>query len=303
MSADRFADLSDGIRLCHRTRGESDGVPLVLVSGLACDLTWWPEALLDGLADRGFRVVHFDNRDCGRSTTVEATPPSTWRQLLARPRSDAYTLADMAEDTVGLMDHLGIEQAHLVGGSMGGMIAQTVAATHPQRVRTLTSMLSTTGATKIGQPARSTLWKLLKPPAGTRQESVARHLAMVRHLAGTAFPVDEATETALAEGVWDRAGGAEAGPRNARQIQAIQASGDRTAQLRRITAPTLVVHGDRDLIVHPSGGRATAQAIPGARHVTVPGMGHHFAAGAVPHLVDLITQHTQHASAEQGAQS
>ncbi len=299
-AADRFAELPGGIRLCYRTRGGLEAEPLVLVAGLGCDMTWWPAALLDGLVEQGFGVVTFDNRDAGRSTTIETPAPGTLRRLLARPRRDAYTLADMAADTVGLLDHLGVERAHLVGASMGGMIAQTVAARWPTRVRTLTSVISTTGAAKIGQPATSTMLKLAKPPAKTRAQSVARHLDMVRHLEGSAFPRDEAAETLLAGEVWDRGAGAGTGARTARQIQAIQASGDRTAELRGITAPTLVVHGDRDLIVHPSGGRATAEAIPGARHVTVAGMGHHFAPGVLPRVVALVAGHARE---QQGAAS
>ena len=301
MSAeDRFADLPGGIRVCYRTRGNLPAEPLVLVAGLGCDMTWWPEGLVEGLAGHGFGVVMFDNRDAGRSTTIDAPAPGSLRQLLGRPRRDAYTLADMAADTVGLLDHLGIETAHLVGASMGGMVAQLLAARWPTRVRTLTSLISTTGARRIGQPATSTMLKLAKPPAKTREQAVARHLEMVRHLSGPAFPMDEAAETELAGQVWDRGAGPGTGARTARQIQAIQASGDRTAELRAVTAPTLVVHGDRDLIVHPTGGQATAEAIPGARHVTVPGMGHHFAPDVVPRLVDLVADH---ALEQQGASS
>ena len=178
---------------------------------------------------------------------------------------------------------------------MGGMIAQTVAASRPERVLTLTSLISTTGDTAVGQPAWSTKLRLARPPATSRPKAVRSHLGMTAHLAGTGFPLDEAVETAYAEEAWDRAvsAGVRGNDGTARQIQAIQASGDRTPQLRGITAPTLVVHGDRDLIVHPSGGRATADAIPGARHVTVPGMGHHLAPGLLDQLVQLVTDHTR----------
>lgn len=286
---DLFADVPGGIRLCYRTSGPADGDPLLLVAGLSQHLTSWPEPFVEGLAGRGFRVVRFDNRDVGRSSRVDAPAPVTARQLLARPLPGAYTLEDMAADTAGLLDVLGIAQAHVVGMSMGGMIAQTLAAAQPDRVATLTSLCSTTGDRKVGQPARSTMVRLARRPARNREEYVRHYVGIMTHLGGTAYPLDVAVETAYAEGAWDRGGPNPAG--TARQIQAIQASGDRSADLRRVTAPTLVVHGDRDLIVHPSGGRATAEAIPGARHVTVPGMGHHLAPGVLDHLLDLVTGH------------
>ena len=291
--SDQLVDLPNGVRLCYRDEG--DGEPLLLVAGLGQDLTSWPEPLVRDLVDRGFRVIRHDNRDVGRSSRVDAPPPATWRQLLVRPRPDAYTLEDMAGDTVGLLDHLGVDRVHLVGMSMGGMIAQTVAADHPDRVRSLTSIFSTTGNTRVGQAAWSTKLRLVKPPAQTREDFVRRHLGLTAHLAGRGFPLDEAVETAYAEGVWDRSERPGSGAPVARQIQAIQASGDRTERLRRVTAPTLVVHGDRDLIVHPSGGRATAEAVAGARHVSIVGMGHHLAPGLLDRLADLITAHTREA--------
>jgi pimeloyl-ACP methyl ester carboxylesterase len=202
----------------------------------------------------------------------------------------------MADDAVALLDHLGVERVHLLGASMGGMIAQMMAASHLERVHTLTSLLSTTGQSRIGQPAWSTKLRIARPPARTRKAAVRRHMGMTAHLAGLGYPLDPAVETRYAEGAWDRAGELRgpAGAAGARQIQAIQASGDRTEQLRRITAPTLVIHGDRDRIVHPSGGRATADAIPGARHVTIPGMGHHLPPGLFDQIVELVAHHTRH---------
>lgn len=286
-SQDRFVDLPAGPRLCYRVEGPDDGVPLLLIAGLGLDLTSWPRRMVDGFVERGFRVVRFDNRDAGRSARIPTPPPGKLRQLLARPRPDAYDLGDMAADTVGLLDHLGVDRAHLVGMSMGGMIAQVVAARHPGRVATLTSIFSTTGHRGVGQPARSTLARMAKRPARTADESVRRHLAMLRHIGSTAFPPDQDAERAWAAGLWERADGVHARRGVPRQIGAIQASGDRTAELRRITAPTLVVHGDTDRMVHTSGGRATAEAIPGARYVEIAGMGHHLAPGVVDRLVQL----------------
>jgi pimeloyl-ACP methyl ester carboxylesterase len=195
----------------------------------------------------------------------------------------------MAADTVGLLDQLGIESAHLVGMSMGGMIAQTVAARNPGRVLSLTSIFSTTGHRKVGQPARSTLLRMARRPARTVEESVIGHLSLMGHLGSASFPLDKDVETAWATGLWERAGGRRARSGIARQIGAIQASGDRTAELGRITCPTIVVHGDRDRMVHHSGGRATAKAVNGARYVEIPGMGHHIAPDLVDRLVELTT--------------
>jgi pimeloyl-ACP methyl ester carboxylesterase len=291
---DRFAELPSGIRLCYRVDGPDDGEPLLLIAGLAIDLASWPKRMVDGFVERGFRVIRFDNRDVGRSTFVDAPPPSRVQQLLAKPRPDAYDLGDMAEDARGLLDVLGIASTHVLGMSMGGMIGQTLATRHPDRVRTLTSVFSTTGSRRVGQPARSTILRLARPPARTREESVTRHLAMLRHIGSSAFPPDDAQERAYAAAAWDRIGSdAQRDHGVARQIQAIQASGDRTAELGRIAAPTLVVHGDTDRMVHPSGGRATARAIPGSRHVQIPGMAHHIAPGVVDRLVDLTTVHAR----------
>ncbi|RRO14207.1 alpha/beta fold hydrolase [Saccharopolyspora rhizosphaerae] len=293
MSEDRFVDLPAGPRICYRLDGPSDGTPLVLIAGLGLDLTSWPHRLVDGFTERGFRVLRLDNRDAGRSSRIDAPPPGRLRQLFARPRPDAYDLGDMAADTIGLLDHLAVERAELVGMSMGGMIAQTVAARHPDRVGSLTSIFSTTGARKVGQPARSTLVRMAKGPARTLEESVERHLWMLRHIGSASFPPDDDLERAWAAGLWERGGGARSKEGRPRQIGAIHASGDRTAELRRITAPTLVVHGDTDRMVHVSGGRATAAAIPGARYVEIDGMGHHLAPGLIDRLVELTTDHVR----------
>jgi len=288
-SGDRFVDLPAGPRLCYRVEGPDDGAPLLLIAGLGIDLTSWPQRMVNGFTDRGFRVIRLDNRDIGRSSSIDTPPPGRLRQLLARPRPDAYDLADMAADTFGLLEHLGVGRVHLVGMSMGGMIAQTLAARHPDRVATLTSIFSTTGHRRVGQPARSTLVRLAKGPARTVEESVERHLSMLRHIGSPTHLPDDDLERAWAVGLWERGGGPRARSGVPRQISAIQASGDRTAELRRITAPTLVVHGSTDRMVHPTGGTATAAAIPGARHVEITGMGHHLAPGVIDRLVDLTT--------------
>ncbi|MFI6810160.1 alpha/beta fold hydrolase [Streptomyces luteogriseus] len=287
---DQFATLKSGLTICFRDVGEETDPVILLVAGLGEDLTSWPDSFVGELVARGFRVISLDNRDVGQSTFVSTPPPSLLRQLAARPRSDAYALSDMARDAIGVLDHLGLGRVHVVGRSMGGMIAQSIAAVGPDRVLSLSSIYSTTGARKVGKPALSTICLLAAPPARNRTAAVRAHLRIQRHIAGTAYPIDDVAEAAIAARAWERcAGDLAAG--TARQIQAIQRSGDRTAQLGKITAPTLVIHGDRDLLVHPSGGEATARAISSARHVVIPGMGHHFPEALVQPIADYIAQH------------
>lgn len=293
---DRYCILPEGNRVCYRLDGDPAGRPLVLIAGLTLDLTSWPAAMVDGLTGLGFRVIRLDNRDVGHSTWATTAPPGRLRQLARRPRKDGYDLGDMAADVVALLDHLGIDRAHLVGMSMGGMIAQTVAARYPGRALSLTSIFSTTGAPEVGQPAVSTLALLAKRPPRTRRAFIDRHVAMMKHLAGRGFPLDVEAAADYAGGAWDRGPGPCAGAGVARQINAIFKSGDRTAELARITAPTQVVHGDRDPIVHPSGGAATAAAIPGARHLTIPGMGHDLAPGVTGRLVAVINANAARAA-------
>ena len=288
---DLFCELPSGIRLCYRTDGPAVGRPVLLIAGLALDLTSWSSELIKVLSDAGFRVLRVDNRDSGRSTHIATPAPSTLRQALARPRPEDYDLADMADDMIGLLDFLGIERVDLIGMSMGGMIAQTIAAQYPDRVRSLTSIISTTGERGIGQPARSTLVRMAKPSARNAERYVKRHLSATRTLGSPAFPIDVESETRRARAVWARGGGRAASAGSARQVAAIQKSGDRTEQVRRITAPTLVIHGERDVMVHPSGGRATADAIPGARLVTIPDMRHGIPDGVIPQLAPLILAH------------
>jgi cation diffusion facilitator CzcD-associated flavoprotein CzcO/pimeloyl-ACP methyl ester carboxylesterase len=287
--ADRFC-VVDGVRICYRTSGDRRGEPVVLIAGLGLDQTSWPESLIAALLARGAFVVTLDNRDVGRSARASSPPPTVLQQVLRRPRPDGYTLAHMARDTVGVLDALGLDDAHLVGMSMGGMIAQEIAARHPERVRSLTSIFSTTGARAVGQPEASTIRRLARRPARTRDQFVEGYVGMIRHIAGTHFPFEEQAVRAYAARAWDRGDGATSREGVARQVNAIQLSGDRTARLRRITAPTLVVHGLRDRMVAPSGGRATAEAIRGAKLVTIAGMEHYLAEGAIPRLVELIAE-------------
>ena len=294
-SGDQLARVATGMTICFRDHGDESDPVILLIAGLGEDLTFWTDSFVGSLLGRGFRVITFDNRDVGQSTFVDSPPPRLWRQLLARPRNDAYALTDMAKDAVGVLDHLGIDQAHIVGRSMGGMIAQTIGATARDRVLSLTSIFSTTGRKKVGQPALSTMRLLAAPPARTRTAAVCAHLRLTRHVAGAGYPIDDAAEAAIAARGWDRcAGDLAAGV--ARQIQAIQRSGDRTAQLGSVTAPTLVINGDRDLLVAPTGGAATVAAIPTAQHVVIPGMGHHIPEPLVEPITRYISQHADRVS-------
>jgi pimeloyl-ACP methyl ester carboxylesterase len=287
---EQVADVGHGISLAYEQLGEAGAAPLVLVAGLGQQLHSWPTAFCGQLAARGYRVVRFDNRDAGRSTHMRFRSPSPAAILARRWPTEQYDLTDMATDTVGLLDALGYDDAHLVGVSMGGMIAQTVAALHPHRVRTLTSIMSTTGGRRVGRPSLST-WRLLSAsPPRTRQAAVERAVRMFRHIGSHGFPFDEARVRELAGLAWDR-DPSSAGAR--RQLAAILRSGDRTSQLRPVNAPTLVIHGDRDRMVHPTGAVATARAIAGARLETIRGMGHDLPKGAWPILLDLIDAHAR----------
>jgi pimeloyl-ACP methyl ester carboxylesterase len=284
----RFADVGRGITLCYDEIGDEGGRPLLLVAGLGMQLNSWPLAFCTQLADRGFRVVRFDNRDAGRSTHMAYRAPSLMAMFTRRTPPEQYRLKDMARDTAGLVEALDIGPVHVVGASMGGMIAQTLAARFPEHVRTLTSIMSNTGGLRRGRPAASTFNHLLVRPPRDRQEAMDRAVRVFRHIGSHGFPFDEQAVRAMAGEAWDR------DPTShgvARQLAAIIVSGDRSRQLRAITAPTLVVHGDRDRMVHPSGAAATARAIRHARLVTIHGMGHDLPTGAWPQLVNLIDKH------------
>ncbi|MFI1917909.1 alpha/beta fold hydrolase [Nocardia sp. NPDC020380] len=287
--SEQIADVGRGVSLTYERLGGNDGTPLVLVPGLGQQLVAWPDGLCELFAERGYQVIRLDNRDVGGSTHAGFRPPAPQQMLFKRWDPAQYDLHDMAADTVGLLDALGLGAVHLVGMSMGGMISQTVAARYPQRVASLTSIMSTTGAARLGRPALSTWRRMFGRPARTRAEHVEASVRMYRHISSAGYPFDEAAVRATAGLSWDR--DPRPAPGVGRQLAGILKSGDRTKELAAVTAPTLVVHGDRDMMVHPTGGAATARAIAGARLHTVPGMGHDLPAGAWPALVDLIDGH------------
>jgi pimeloyl-ACP methyl ester carboxylesterase len=297
---ERTADVGRGISLTYEEIGDGTAEPIVLVAGLGQQLHSWPTEFCEALAERGHRVIRFDNRDAGTSTHLPFRPATPTATLMRRWPPEQYDLTDMAADTVGLLDALGCERAHLVGVSMGGMIAQTVAALYPAQVRSLTSIMSTTGSRRVGRPALST-WRLISaPPGRTREDAVARAVRMFRHIGSSGFPFDEALVRERAGLSWDR------DPSSAgvgRQLGAIIRSGDRTPLLRRITAPTVVIHGDRDRMVNPTGGAATARAIHGARLETITGMGHDLPKNAWPTLLDLIDANTRAAGSTKSTRS
>jgi len=263
---------ANGIELCYQEMGDPNGEPLLLVMGLATQMIAWDEEFCGMLANRGFRVVRFDNRDIGRSTKLrDAGVPGKLDMLVGRSGNAPYLLRDMAADTVGLMDHLGIESAHLVGASMGGMIAQTTAIEHPERVRSLVSIMSTTGNRRVGHPSYRTFGLLLGKPPREREAAIERVIKTFKTIGSPGYPFEEERVREIAGRSFDR-GHSEAGI--ARQLLAITASGDRTPGLRKLDVPTAVIHGKSDVLVNPSGGRATAKAIPGARLKMIDGMGH-----------------------------
>ena len=283
------------IDIAYETFGDPSDPALLLVMGLATQMIAWHEDFCAELAGRGFHVIRFDNRDVGRSSAMRDLPAPTIRQLALRSKKAAgYTLSDMAADAVGLLDNLGIERAHVVGASMGGMIAQTIAIEHPQRVLSLCSIMSNTGARLSGQPRLATYRVLLGTPPQDRDRFIDHVVKMYRVIGSPGFDRDEDDLRDVAGRSYDR-GRNPAG--SGRQLAAIIASGDRTAGLRGLRVPTVVIHGTEDKLVSPSGGRATAKAIPGARLVKIEGMGHDLPRGTWPQIIGAIAENAARAGA------
>lgn len=252
---------ANGITIEYETFGDPSSPPVLLIMGLGGQLTMWDPRFCGGLAGAGYYVIRYDNRDVGLSTWFDGADTTT----------ATYSIADMAADAVGLLDALGIDAAHVVGVSMGGMIAQTFAINYPTRTRTLTSIMSTTGDTTVGQPQPEALEALLAPPPATREGAIDLSVTLWKVIGSPGFPFDEAAIRTRAAESYDRAFNP---PGMARQVQAILSQPDRTRALGAVRVPALVVHGDADPLVTPSGGKATADAIPDATLKMVPGMGH-----------------------------
>jgi len=289
---------ANGIEIAYQTFGERSDPALLLVMGLGAQLIHWPEEFCELLAGRGFYVARFDNRDVGHSTKLENAPVPDLMALAAGNAGDAaYTLDDMADDAVGLLDHLEIEAAHVVGASMGGMIAQTLAIRHPQRVLSVCSIMSTTGDRTVGQARQEALAVLMTPVPQTRDAYIEFHINAFKAIGSPGFQFDEEFLRWRAGATYDRSV-YPAGFR--RQLAAIIASGDRTSKLGQISAPALVIHGSDDPLITVSGGEATARAIPGAELVVIQGMGHDLPKGAWPQIVDAIAANAERARAVAG---
>jgi pimeloyl-ACP methyl ester carboxylesterase len=289
---EQFCDIGGGISLCYETFGNPSDPALLLIMGLGTQMVAWHEDFCARLVDEGFYVIRYDNRDIGRSTHLKDAPTPTVGQLVMRRPPAAYLLEDMANDAAGLLDCLHIERAHVVGASMGGMIAQTLAATRPERVLSLTSIMSTTGSRRVGQPAYRVLPIFLKRAPNDREAFIEHTVTLFETIGSRGIERDDDELREVAGQMFDRG----LDPRGtSRQLAAIIASGNRTTALRNITAPTVVVHGTADRLVRPSGGRATARAIPGAKLVKVEGMGHDMPRAVWDQIVGAIVSNAQRA--------
>ena len=273
VSPEQSAPVGTGFTLCYQTFGDPGDPPLILVMGLGGPMTWWDERLCRLLAAKGFFVVRFDNRDTGRSTKLSdaVARGQLVRGFLGRPMSAPYSLADLATDAFGLMDHLGLNSGHVAGLSMGGMIAQTMAIGSPGRVRSLTSMMSTTGRRRVGWQHPSLAPTLLAPRAAGRTAYVDASAKLWRQIGSPGFPADPERVRARAEETYDRGFDA-AGV--IRQMAAIVSQPDRTEDLRRLSLPAVVIHGKADKMVHVSGGIATHAALRNSELMLIDGLGH-----------------------------
>jgi pimeloyl-ACP methyl ester carboxylesterase len=287
-TAVRYARVSDAITLAYEEFGDPSAPPLLLIAGLASQMLSWHEPLCESLAERGLRVIRFDNRDSGLSTHLEGEPDL--EAMMGGDRSSAvYTLSDLAADAAALLDALGIESAHVVGVSMGGMIAQTLAAEHPDRVRSLTSISSTTGEREVSQPMPQAQEVLMMPRPETAEQAERNAVRWARAV-GSPGLFDEDRVRAIARASFERAHD----PTSfGRQLAAIWAAGNRTESVQSIRAPTLVIHGELDPLIPPQAGRATAAAIEGADLLTIDGMAHDMPPPLWTRLTDAIARHVQ----------
>jgi pimeloyl-ACP methyl ester carboxylesterase len=281
---------ANGLELEYDTFGSPRNAPLVLIMGFAQQLIGWDEAFCEQLARRDFFVVRFDNRDIGLSTKLEGAPLPDIAAILGGDMSTrAYSMEDMADDTAGLLDALGFVTAHVVGASMGGMIAQTLSLRHPRRVLTLTSIMSSTGDPSVGHSTPGARAMLIERPPAARDAFIEYGVRLRNTLKSPGFPFDEARARERSARTYDRSFYP---PGGARQFAAIASQPDRTKELKQLRVPTLVVHGTDDPLINISGGEATARAIPEARFLTVPGMGHELPEGAWTLVVDAIADNT-----------
>jgi pimeloyl-ACP methyl ester carboxylesterase len=286
---------ANGIELEYDTFGDPGNPAMLLIMGLGMQMVAWRPELCQMFADRGFFVIRYDNRDVGLSTKVEDAGTPDLMALMAGDYSSAgYKLDDMADDAAGLLDALGIEQAHVVGVSMGGMIAQTLAIRHPERMLSLTSIMSTTGDQAVGQPRPDVMAALITPAPADREGFIAHQVGLFGTISSPDYPLPEDLLREVIGQMYDRS----YYPVGfLRQLTGILASGDRTAALGNVDLPTLVIHGASDPLIQPDGGEATARAIPGAKLVEIAGMGHDLPPQLYQRFVDEIVENTQRAQA------
>jgi pimeloyl-ACP methyl ester carboxylesterase len=282
------------IDICYETFGDPADPAMLLIMGLGTQMVAYQDDFCAELAGHGFFVIRHDNRDIGRSTHLDGAPTPSLIQLAKRDRKSAYTLEDMADDSIGVLDCLGIEKAHIVGTSMGGMIAQTIAIRHRDRTLSLVSIMSNTGGFFNGQPALTMYAVLLRPSPRDREGFIQHAVDMFTKIGGTGYGPDVEDLREIAALSYERGQDA-AGSQ--RQLAAIVAARDRSSQLRKLDVPATVIHGVEDRLVRPSGGRATAKAIPGARLVMIDGMGHGLPRGAWPTIIGAITATADRAAA------
>jgi len=289
----------NGIDIAYEDKGPRGAPAILLVMGLGGQLTLWPDEFVAALNDRGFRTIRYDNRDVGLSTRfdVAGVPNLKWifvKAAIGLPVRSAYSLADMAADGMALLDHLGIGRAHIVGASMGGMIAQHIAARYPERVLTLTSIMSTTGNRRLPRASKEAMRVLAnRPMSGDPEDLIAYSVGAARVIGSPGYPAEEDRLQRRVRSDFER-GFYPQGV--ARQMAAIVADGDRRAMLKRVIAPTLVIHGEDDPLVPIAGGRDTVASIAGARLMTIPGMGHDLPLALVDTLTDAIAAHAKEAA-------
>lgn len=287
---------ANSLTIEYDTHGDPSNPPMLLVMGLGAQMTFWPIELVTALADRGFHVIRYDNRDIGLSQKFDGVrvPGMVWHIIRKRfgfPPKVPYSLSDMAADGMGVLDALGIEKAHVVGASMGGMIAQLMAIEHPHRLHSLTSIFSTTGNSKLPQAEKDAIEALTKRPVSMEEDVLVEHGIMVANAIGSpGYRADPADQRARVTAHVRRSVYPEG---LVRQMAAIIDDGDRTSRLASVTAPTLVLHGEDDPLVKVEGGHATAAAIPGARIKTFPGWGHDLPMEMVTPIADEIAAHAK----------
>ncbi|MFX1285914.1 MAG: alpha/beta fold hydrolase [Promethearchaeota archaeon] len=283
------------VEITYDTFGDSVNPPMLLIMGLSSQMIYWDEAFCRELAAQGYWVIRFDNRDVGLTTKFEeAGVPNLMELMMKVQQGEAveapYTLLDMSADAIGLLDALGVDTAHIVGASMGGMIVQTIAIHYPKRVRTMTSIMSSTGNTELPQPSPEAISILITPPPSDRAEYIEDSVKTWRFLNGGILSFDEDYVRERAGRAYDRSYYPEG---SARQLAAILASGSRKEDLKNVKVPTLVIHGNADPLVPIEGGKETAEVIPNAELMIIEGMGHSIPAEVAPKIIKAIVQHAR----------